>query len=209
MMIALFAWFHGGGWVLVFAVGIFVAVVVGRWMQRRDSARVADETRREIVQMIQEDRAAEKAEAGALDAATGETELTRAQRKAKEYFALIRTMEDQKNRYKVFWLEQAREHAVTQGLYERTIVEVRRVASRAIAIANHYMEKEGKPKIVHPRELAGPPEGIAAEYRAKIEAQIASCPPEGDVEADLRRIGPPEDPAPPAAPADKPAEGSA
>ena len=201
-------WFHQGGWVLCFGAVAFVSSVLTRWAQKRQHEQMLVESRGEIVAMIQQARDEQRAEAAALEATTGEDPLSRSRRKEREYFALIRTMEDQKNRYKLYWLEQAREHSVAQGIFERAVVDARLVAKRAINLANHYLEKDGRPKIVHPKELFGPPEGLSADYRDKIEQKIAADPPEIDIEAELRRVGPPTEPAalPPAAP-EKPTEG--
>jgi len=196
-------WFHSGGWVLCFGAVAFVSSVLTRWSQKRQYEQMLVESRGEIVTMIQAARDEQRAEAAALEAATGEDPLSRSRRKEREYFALIRSMEEQKNRYKLYWLEQAREHSVAQGIFERAVVDGRIVAKRAINLANHYLEKDGKPKIAHPKELYGPPEGLSADYRDKIAEKIAADPPEVDVDAELRRIGPPTDE--PAAP--PPAEG--
>lgn len=191
MMKAALDWFHSGGWVLCFAVTAFASSMVTRWSERRRNDQVVAQSRAEILEIIEQAREEQRIAAESQKGAGGEDEVQRLTRKCEEYFGVITSMEAQKNRYKLYWLEQAREHAVGQSLYERALVEARQIALKAIGIVNHYKKLAGEPEIKSPKELAGLPVGQVDAYRAKIEAQIAECPPEVDGAAEQRRIGPP------------------
>jgi hypothetical protein len=103
-------------------------------------------------------------------------ELETQRRISQEYFALIESIEKERNVWSEMWKDQAYAHVEAQAMLERALKAARTVAAQAIQLANKYREDKGEPPLTQAilEEASAPPVGVSATYKARVDASVAS-----------------------------------
>jgi hypothetical protein len=101
-----------------------------------------------------------------------EGKLETAERKNREYFALIESVIAQRDlRWKMF-LEQSSGHQHAQAIYESTLIRERQILFKAVTELNKMRKVAGLPTVERPEDLAAPdapPIGLAKAFAENVE----------------------------------------
>lgn len=99
-----------------------------------------------------------------------------------EYFALIESMEGQRNEWKEMFFEQAAEHVQGQSRLEEALARVRQALGSVVTQLNFLRELGGLKKLnaAHEMEEGAPPIGQAEEFRRKVQELTDRAPEETD-----------------------------
>jgi hypothetical protein len=111
-----------------------------------------------------------------------ESEFEQMKRRSLEYFGLIERIEKERDQWIEMWRDQAGSHMEAQSILERQLVEVRKIAVRAIAMLNQMRkDKELDPIEVRVADDLEPydsePVGISAAYaerQLRLKADLSS-----------------------------------
>jgi hypothetical protein len=90
--------------------------------------------------------------------------------RSAEYFHLIERLEAQRNERWEMFLEQSGQHANAQAMLEDQILLLREILRNCVQQLNAFREEKGLEIVKKPADLADPPIGTAAEYRARMNA---------------------------------------
>lgn len=90
--------------------------------------------------------------------------------RSAEYFHLIERLEAQRNERWEMFLEQASQHANAQAMLEEQILMLRELFANCVQQLNAFREKNGLEPLKKPADLADPPIGTAADFRARMNA---------------------------------------
>lgn len=102
-----------------------------------------------------------------------EDELSASRRRCEEYFAIIETIEKERNDWIKMWRTQASEHLTAQAMLERDLAATRQTAARAIMMLNKRLVADGNQPIDKPAGLEpydGEPVGLAESYATRMLA---------------------------------------
>ena len=91
-------------------------------------------------------------------------------RRSAEYFSLIERLEAQRDERWTMFLQQASEHCNAQFMLEDSLIFARDLFNSMLAQLNALREKQGLEPIRRALDLADPPVGTAAEYKARVTA---------------------------------------
>jgi len=99
-----------------------------------------------------------------------------------EYFAVIESMERQRNEWKEMFFEQAAEHVQGQSRLEEALTRVRQALGSVVKQLNFLRELGGLEPLnaAHEMEEGAPPIGQAEEFRRKVQELTARAPEETD-----------------------------
>lgn len=127
------------------------------------------------------------------EAYSTETEIERLDRKCREYFRVIESIERERDDWRESFHRQAREHYVAQALLERKIVEVRQISMRLLHLLNKELKEAGKEAmtVTRPSELVpydGEPVGLAEQYLERMKRLWGEFPELTNGRAERDRI---------------------
>jgi hypothetical protein len=108
-----------------------------------------------------------------------ETDLGRAERRAKEYFDIIESIEKERNAWVEMYRVQASEHLNAQSMLETALMESRRQMARAIHMLNKARKEAGLDEVKLPSDLLpydGEPVGTAERYAKKMTELASNMP---------------------------------
>lgn len=108
----------------------------------------------------------------------GETPLQCAERRAREYFAVIQLLETQRNTWRAKFYKVVRGHAPAQAMLEAEIARQRVVVANMLRAQNAMRAELGKEPLDLPAflEPSAPPVGIATAYFKDMRALLAELP---------------------------------
>jgi hypothetical protein len=134
-----------------------------------------------------ESRRAEVAEKKPEAAPT--TELAFYERRSREYFALIRKMEAQREEWKLLYQRDSQGHQEAQAILQEHIINLRMQVVSLVRQLNAFRQEKGEPPIdLTKLDLRAPPVGIAEETAARNAHDRASVMPQTSVEEALVAI---------------------
>ncbi len=106
-----------------------------------------------------------------------ETEMWK--RKADDYFGLIESMEQQRDKWKEMWKTQSSEHMNAQAYLEAAGEVLKREISALLKMVNEVRKEKGQPALALP--LATSKKDVAVEYGKQLAKAYAEAPPEIDM----------------------------
>lgn len=101
---------------------------------------------------------------------------------SQEYFAVIESIEKERNVWSEMWKDQAYSHVEAQSMLEKALKNARSVAAQAINLANKLRAEKGEPPLT-PAILdaeCAPPVGAAEAYKQRMDEAVAAVPPQID-----------------------------
>lgn len=124
---------------------------------------------------------------------SAETEIERLDRKCREYFRVIESIERERDEWRESFHRQTREHFVAQALLERKILETRQISMRLLHLLNEERKTAGKEvmTVTRPSELVpydGEPVGMAEKYLENMKRLWAEFPELTNGRAERERI---------------------
>lgn len=104
------------------------------------------------------------------------TDLEQSRRICREYFEVIESMQEDRDRWKEMFLEQARQHQTAQAMLENALVDARQKAVMLIQIVNKTRDEKGLKPIAWDCKVEDPPLGTSREYGKSMQALEGAAP---------------------------------
>lgn len=114
-----------------------------------------------------------------------EQELDRAKERGDRLFEVIRLMEEDRDRWKGAFFEQAREHVAAQAMLEGAIERSGHVVEKLVAVVNGWKKNLGEDPLDIPAFIRDADLGFSSRYAQRMRDAVAAMPADTTRPADL------------------------
>jgi hypothetical protein len=114
-----------------------------------------------------------------------ERELERAKERGDRLFGVVQLMEEDRDRWKMVFFEQAREHVAAQAMLECAIERSGHVVEKLVAVVNGWKKNLGEDPLDIPTFIRDADLGFSARYAQRLRDAVAAMPADTTRPVDL------------------------